>query len=269
LEVVEMMLKRSNEHANGIGFAAGAYLLWGILPIYWKLLQNVSSLEVLAHRVLWSLVFLLSVLIITGKWQPFAREVKEIMGQPRKVLSILIASIMLNLNWFIYIWAVNQNHIIQTSLGYYINPLVSVLLGIIFLQERLSLWQVFAFILAIVGVLSLTIQYGTFPWVALTLAISFGLYGLLKKTINIGSITGLTIETLVASVFALAYLGYIYSSGNSAFQFSLSTTTLLLIGAGAVTATPLILFAAGARRVPIFIAVAVISAKGYPPNYSL
>jgi chloramphenicol-sensitive protein RarD len=141
----------------------------------------------------------------------------------------------------------------ETSLGYYINPLVSVLLGIFFLKERLSLWQLFAFFLAIVGVLSLTLQYGDFPWVALTLALSFGVYGLFKKVINIGSITGLTLETLVTCVFALAYLGYVYNTGNGAFKLSLSPTTLLLIGAGAVTATPLILFAAGTRRLPLFV----------------
>ncbi|PKM75816.1 MAG: EamA family transporter RarD [Firmicutes bacterium HGW-Firmicutes-15] len=248
-----MIFKERNERANGIGFAAGAYLLWGILPVYWKLLQNVSSIEVLAHRVIWSFIFLLIILIITRKLQPFLSEVREITRLPRKMLGIIITTIMINLNWFLYIWAVNQNHIIQTSLGYYINPLVSVLLGIFFLKERLSLWQLFAFLLAIVGVSSLTLQYGAFPWVALTLAISFGLYGLLKKVINIGSITGLTLETLVSCIFALAYLGYVYNTGNGAFKLSLSPTTLLLIGAGAVTATPLILFAAGARRLPLFV----------------
>jgi chloramphenicol-sensitive protein RarD len=248
-----MLLKERNERANGMGFAAGAYMLWGILPVYWKLLQHVASLEILAHRVLWSVIFLLILIIISRKLRPFLGEVREITRQPRKMLGIIIAAIMLNLNWFLYIWAVNHNHIIQTSLGYYINPLVSVLLGIFFLKERLSLWQLFAFFLAIVGVLSLTVQYGAFPWLSLTLAISFGLYGLLKKVINIGSITGLTLETLVTSIFALAYLGYVYNTGNGAFQLSLSPTTLLLIGAGAVTATPLLLFAAGAKRLPLFV----------------
>ncbi len=248
-----MILKERNERVNGIGFAAGAYMLWGILPFYWKLLQNVPSIEILAHRVIWSFVFLLILLVVSRKLQPFLSEVREITRQPRKMLGIIIAAIMLNLNWFIYIWAVNHNHIIQTSLGYYINPLVSVLLGIFFLQERLSLWQLFAFFLAIVGVLSLTLQYGAFPWVSLTLALTFGVYGLFKKVLNIGSITGLTLETLVTCVFALAYLGYVYNTGNGAFKLSLSPTTLLLIGAGAVTATPLILFAAGTRRLPLFV----------------
>jgi chloramphenicol-sensitive protein RarD len=250
---IEMMLKKRNERANGMGFAVGAYLLWGILPVYWKLLQHVSSLEILAQRVIWSVVFLLILLVISGKLQPFLSEVREINRQPRKMLGIIMAAIVLNINWFLYIWAVNQNHIIETSLGYYINPLVSVMLGIFFLKERLSLWQLFAFFLAIVGVLSLTLQYGVFPWVSLTLALSFGVYGLLKKVINIGSITGLTLETLVTSIFALAYLGYVYSTGNGAFELSLSLTTLLLIGAGAVTATPLLLFAAGTRRLPLFV----------------
>ncbi len=248
-----MMLKRSNEHANGVGFAAGAYLMWGILPVYWKLLQNVSSLQILAHRVIWAVVFLMFLLIISGKMQAFFDEVKGIVRQPRKMLTICIAAVVLNLNWFLYIWAVNHNHIIQTSLGYYINPLVSVLLGILFLKERLSFWQLVAFFLAIVGVLSLTLQYGTFPWVSLSLAITFGLYGLFKKVVNIGSITGITLETMVTSVFALAYLGYVDNTGNGAFQLAWSSTTLLLMGGGVVTATPLILFAAGARRLPLFV----------------
>jgi chloramphenicol-sensitive protein RarD len=249
----EMILKQLNERVKGIGFAAGSYLLWGILPVYWKLLQNVPSLEILAHRVFWSFIFLLALLIITWKLQPFLNEAREVTRQPQKVLSIFIAAIMLNLNWFLYIWAVNHNHLIQTSLGYYINPLVSVLLGIFFLQERLSLWQLLAFFLAVVGVSSLTIQYGAFPWLSVWLALTFGVYGLFKKVINLGAITGLTLETLITCVFALAYLVYVGNTGNAAFTFSLSPTTLLLLGAGVVTATPLLLFGAGARRLPLFI----------------
>jgi chloramphenicol-sensitive protein RarD len=247
-----MNLKRSNESVKGIAFGLGAYVIWGILPLYWKLLQHVSATEILAHRVVWALVFLFILLTATRKLPSFLSEVKHIAGQPRKMLGILGAAIMLNLNWFTYIWAVNNDHIIQTSLGYYINPLVSVLLGIFFLQERLSVWQAVAFFLAAVGVLSLAVQYGTFPWIAFTLAISFGIYGLFKKLINIGSITGLTLETLLSFCIALPYLAYIYNTGSSSFQFTPSVTTLLLMGAGAVTAIPLILFAAGAKRLPLF-----------------
>jgi chloramphenicol-sensitive protein RarD len=242
----------TNEQIKGVMFGFAAYALWGILPLYWKLLQQVSSTEILAHRVVWALLFLFIILMVTQKIPSFLNELKYIMSQPRKILGILVATLMLNLNWFTYIWAVNHNHIIQTSLGYYINPLVSILLGMFFLQERLSMWQLVAFFFAAIGVFSLTLQYGTFPWIALFLAVTFGIYGLFKKLINIGSITGLTIETLLSMLIALPYLGYLYNTGNSAFQFIPSATTWLLIGAGAVTATPLVLFAAGTKRLPLF-----------------
>ncbi|MDD4803509.1 MAG: EamA family transporter RarD [Syntrophomonas sp.] len=248
-----MTPENRKERANGIGFAIGAYILWGMLPVYWKLLQHVPALEILAHRIIWSFIFLLILLIVTGKLRSFLSEAREISKQPRKMASIFVAAIILNINWLIYIWAVNENHIVQTSLGYYINPLVSVLLGIAFLHERLSLWQLMAFFLAVVGVLCLTFQYGAFPWVALSLAITFGVYGLFKKVVNVGAITGLTLETMITCVFALVYLVYVNNAGNGAFQFSMSTTTLMLMGAGAVTATPLLLFAAGAKRLPLYI----------------
>lgn len=241
-----------NERVKGIGFAAGSYLLWGILPVYWKQLQGVSSLQVLGHRVVWSLVFLLLLLVITGGLAGFKTEVQGISRQPRQVFFIIVATIMLNFNWGLYIWAVNSDRIIQTSLGYYINPLVSVLLGMLFLRERLSFWQWAAFILAGFGVIGLTAETHSFPWVSTSLAVTFGLYGLLKKVVNIGSITGLTLETALASVFALAYLLYVNSTGSGAFHLNLSSTTLWLLGAGVVTATPLILFGAGARRLPLY-----------------
>lgn len=247
-----MNLRQNQEQVKGIIFGFSAYALWGILPLYWKLLQTVSSTEILAHRVVWAFVFLLLILAGTGKFSSFINEVKAIVNQPKKIASILFATIMLNLNWFTYIWAVNHNHVIESSLGYYINPLMSVLLGIFFLKERLSLWQAAAFILAALGVLSLTLQYGSFPWISFLLAITFAIYGLFKKVINISSINGLTLETLLSFFGGLPYLIYLFSHSSSAFQFNLSATTLLLIGAGAVTATPLLLFAASTRRLPLF-----------------
>ncbi len=242
-----------SEKYKGIIFASGAYILWGILPIYWKLLHSVPALEVLAHRIVWSVVFLWGLLTIKGNISSFLTEIKELVRRPRILLGIFIAGLILNLNWGTYIWAVNHNHIIQTSLGYYINPLVSVMLGMIFLHERLSLWQLLAFILAAAGVVSLTIQYGAFPWVAVILALSFGLYGLFKKLINIGSITGLTLETMLTSIAAVIYLVYLNNIGMGVFRFFPSQTTFLLAGAGIVTAIPLLLFAAGARRLPLFV----------------
>lgn len=242
-----------NEKSKGIGLASGAYIIWGILPIYWKLLLTVPALEVLAHRIVWSVIFLWGLIAASGNLSVFISEIKDLASQPRILLGVFVSGLILNLNWGTYIWAVNHGHIIQTSLGYYINPLLSVLMGMIFLQERLSLWQLIAFVLAAAGVLSLTIQYGAFPWVSLTLALSFGLYGLFKKLIVTSSLTGLTLETMLSSIFALSYLIYLNYVGTGAFHFSLSGITFLLSGAGIVTATPLLLFAAGAKRLPLFL----------------
>lgn len=248
-----MKTSTSDPRGAGVGYAVGAYLLWGILPVYWKMLQAVPPVQILAHRIFWAFAFLLGLLIASGKLAGFWKETRQLAGQPRKMAAVLIAAVILNLNWLTYIWAVNSDHIVQTSLGYYINPLVSVLLGILFLKERLSFWQLLAFLLAAIGVFSLTLQYGAFPWVAIILALTFGLYGLFKKTIDIGSITGLTLETLLTCSFAVPYLIYVSNAGSSHFQCALSTTSLLLIGAGAVTAVPLVLFAAGAKRLPLFV----------------
>lgn len=244
---------KNNQRAAGIAYAAGSYLLWGILPAYWKLLQQVPPMQILAHRIAWAFVFLVGLLIITGKFSGLLSETRQLIRQPRKTAALLVAAFMLNVNWGLYIWAVNNNHIVQTSLGYYINPLVSVLLGILFLKERLSLWQLAAFLLAAVGVFSLTIQYGAFPWLSILLAVTFGLYGLFKKVVDLGSVNGLTLETLLTCSFALPYLAYAVNTGSSQFHFNFSPTTLLLIGGGAVTATPLILFAAGAKRLPLYV----------------
>lgn len=244
---------KSSQHGAGVAYAAGAYLLWGILPAYWKLLQHVSPLQILAHRIAWAFAFLIGLLIATGKFSGFWSETRQILRQPRQMAAVFIAALNLNINWGMYIWAVNNNHIVQTSLGYYINPLVSVLLGILFLKERLSLWQLAAFLLAAVGVFSLTLQYGAFPWVSILLAVTFGLYGLFKKMVNLGSVTGLTLETLLTCSFALPYLAYVINTGSSQFHLNLSPTSLLLIGAGAVTAAPLILFAAGAKLLPLYV----------------
>ena len=247
------MKSLQSDRRAGVAYSVAAYLLWGILPVYWKLLQHVPPVQILAHRILWAFVFLLSLLLVTGRFRGFWSETRQIARQPRKLAAVCVAAIILNLNWGTYIWAVNNNHIVQTSLGYYINHLVSVLLGILILKERLSLWQLAAFILAAVGVFSLTLQFGAFPWVAMVLALTFGFYGLFKKMGDIGSVTGLTLETLLTCSFALPYLLYVSNIGASQFGFNLSSTSLLLMGAGAVTATPLVLFTAGAKRLPLFV----------------
>ncbi|MGI6469375.1 MAG: EamA family transporter RarD [Syntrophomonadaceae bacterium] len=246
-----MKILKSNQSALGVGYVTGAYLLWGILPVYWKLLQNVPPVQILAHRIVWAFGFLLALLLVTGKFVAFCNEAVQIARQPRKMATVFVVAVILNLNWLTYIWAVNNDHIVQTSLGYYINPLVSIMLGVVILKERLSMWQLIAFLLAAAGVLNLTVQYGAFPWVAMVLAVTFGLYGLFKKMVNIGSITGLTLETLLTCTFAMPYLAYVIHTGSSSFGFSLAPVNLLLMGAGAVTAIPLVLFAAGTKRLPL------------------
>lgn len=232
---------------KGVVYAAGAYMLWGLLPLYWKALQHVPAIEILAHRMVWSLavVFLLA----TARRQ--VRPIGLALRHGRIVRLFLITALLLSINWFLYIWAVNTGHIVETSLGYFINPLVNVLLGVVFLRERLRPWQGVAITLALTGVAYLTVNYGALPWIALTLAGTFGLYGLLRKTAPLESLPGLALETLLLFPPALAYLLYLEWIGRAAFGHAGATTTLLLIGAGVVTALPLLLFAAGARRITL------------------
>ena len=246
-----MQAEQTDERLIGMAATAGAYLLWGVLPLYWKLVDLVPPPEILAQRIAWSFFFMAVVLLSTGKLLDFWSELCEISCQLKKLSGIIIASILISVNWLTYIWAVNSNHIIDTSLGYYINPLVSVLLGIIVLKEKLSFWQMVSFCLAMLGVLNLTFHFGAFPWIALILAITFGLYGLCKKMIHLGAITGITLETLMMTPFALLYLNYVHNNGALFFGFAHPGISALLAGAGVVTAVPLILFASGARRLPL------------------
>ncbi|MGA9287701.1 MAG: EamA family transporter RarD [Anaerobacillus sp.] len=239
------------EQTIGIASGAGAYFLWGILPLYWKLLAGVPSEEVLAHRIIWSFVFMIVILLVLGKLSSFQKELLAIFKQPKKLTAIAFASLFITINWYAFIWAVNHDHVIQTSLGYYINPLISVLLGILFLKERLSFWQLISFALAAIGVLNLVFRFGEIPWVSLILAMSFGLYGLLKKTARLNALTGLTIETLLITPFALIYLMSVRSSLSDALYMNNVSTLSLLLGAGIVTAIPLLLFASGANRISL------------------
>ncbi|MBN8210671.1 EamA family transporter RarD [Bacillus sp. NTK071] len=235
----------------GIISGAGAYFLWGILPLYWKLVADVPSEEVLAHRIIWSFVFMIAILLVLGKLSSFQKELISILSQPKKLTAIAFASLFITINWYAFIWAVNHDHVIQTSLGYYINPLISVLLGILFLKERLSFWQMISFALATIGVLNLVFRFGEIPWVSLVLALSFSIYGLLKKTARLGALTGLTIETLFITPFALIYLISVRDSVGDALYVENTTILALLLGAGIVTAVPLLLFATGANRISL------------------
>ncbi len=238
---------------TGVASAVGSYMIWGFLPIYWKLAQHVPAPEILAHRMFWSFIFLLALLVVSGKIVSTCREVAAICRARNKLTGVITAAVLITLNWFIYIWAVNDSRIIETSLGYYINPLVSVLLGVIVLKERLSFLQVAAVLLAGLGVLNQIVQLGVFPWVSLSLAFTFGLYGLCKKMLHIGAITGITLETLLLSPLALAYIAWLQSHGQGAMVMNQPFTAAVFVGSGVVTAIPLLLFTNAANRLPLSI----------------
>ncbi|MCA0971151.1 EamA family transporter RarD [Halobacillus litoralis] len=234
----------------GILYTASAYILWGFLPIYWKLIQQIPAFEILAHRIIWSFVFMGMIVLITKKKGPFIEQIRSIAGNRKQLTGITLASVAISINWVTYIWAVNSNHVIEASLGYYINPLVSILLGMIVLKETFSKAQWLAFLLAGIGVLYMTVNFGSVPWIALLLAFSFGAYGLLKKLVPLNAMYGLTIETMIVTPVALLYL-LNQQSGQFQQVEWVSTTSLLVFGAGIVTAVPLLLFSAGAKRIPL------------------
>jgi chloramphenicol-sensitive protein RarD len=237
-------LKSQQESLSGVAYASGAFLIWGLSPIYWKVLQSIPALETIMHRALWSFFFLLIVLISQGHFSEFMAAVKN-----RRTLMILLPTTMLlGFNWFIYIWAVNNEHILQASLGYFINPLVNVLLGMIFLKERLRPLQTVSLGLAVVGVLYLTFHYGEFPWIALSLAFAFGFYGLVRKVAPVSSLVGLSVEMLFFFVPALAYILFLESQGTGALFHMSTTIDIFLIGTAFLTAFPLLIFTLGTRR---------------------
>jgi len=232
---------------KGILYGIGAYALWGFFPIYWKLLHKVSALQVIGHRISWSFVLLIIVILITKQWKDFRSA-----ALTSKTLGIYsVAAILLTINWLVYVWGVNAGFIVETSLGYFINPLLSVLLGVIFLRERLRLAQWIPVGLATVGVIYLTIVYGRLPWIALSLAISFGFYGFVKKLSPLGSLYGLTLETGIVFPIALIYLIFVGLNGTGAFLHEGALTNILLIGAGIVTTIPLLMFASAAKQIPL------------------
>lgn len=239
------------EIKTGAFHAGLSYLLWGILPIYWKLLEHVNAEDILANRIFWSFAFMMAVLFFSKKMGNLLSVLKGFKQNRREMYALIIASLLISTNWFIYIWAVNHHHMIEASLGYYINPLVSVLLGVIFLKEKLSPAQYASFIIAGIGVLILGISYGKFPWISIILALSFGVYGLAKKLVKVDSAVGLTLETMVVTPFALGYIVFLFFNGEHALFAGSVTTDFLLIGAGAATALPLLYFAKGAQKIPL------------------
>lgn len=239
------------EIKQGALYAGLSYIIWGILPIYWKLLEHVNAEDILANRIFWSFVFMMVVLFFSKKLGDLLTVLKGFKQNRKAMYALIIASLLISTNWFIYIWAVNHHHMIEASLGYYINPLVSVLLGVIFLKEKLSPAQYVSFIIAGIGVFILGISYGKFPWISIVLAFSFGVYGLAKKMIKVDSAVGLTLETMVVTPFALAYMVFLFFNGEHALFAGSVTTDLLLVGAGAATALPLLYFAKGAQKIPL------------------
>ncbi len=232
---------------NGVLYAVAAYILWGLLPIYWKLLSDVPSLQILFHRIVWALFFLVALLLYKGRLRSLAAAWRD-----RRILLVYaLAALFLGVNWGVYIWGVNAGYILETSLGYFINPLVSVLFGMVFLKESLRPGQWLAIILAAGGVIYLTISYGQLPWIALTLAFSFGIYGLMKKKAPMDSIQGLTLETAVLFLPALGLLLYFHANGSGGFGSISRWNDLLLMASGVVTAVPLLLFGAAAARIPL------------------
>lgn len=232
---------------KGILYAIGAYGMWGFFPLYWKWLQGVPAQEILVHRMVWSLVFVGLLLAIKKDWAWVMPALKD----RRTLFSYFAAACLLAANWYVYIWGVNAGQIVETSLGYFINPLVSVLFGVLFLQEKMRPGQWLAVGLAAAGVLYLTISYGRLPWIALTLATTFGTYGLIKKQVKLNSLQGMGLETAVLFVPALAYILYLTFTHTGSFGTVNTQTTLLLACAGIVTAIPLLFFAAAAPRIPL------------------
>jgi chloramphenicol-sensitive protein RarD len=230
----------------GLLFGVSAYTLWGLFPIYWPLLKPANPLEIVSHRAVWTLVFCFIILALTKT----LKSTLSLLKRPKIVAGLFLGSILISINWIIYIYAANNEHVVEASLGYYINPIVVIATGVIVLKEKMRPLQWLAVGIATLGVAVLTIDYGRLPWIALGLALSWGSYGLVKKQLGLGALEGLSIETLLSSGFYLAYLIWLGNKGEGHFTYSL-TLTLLLIGGGAVTAIPLLLFNGSTNRLPL------------------
>ncbi|WP_405088200.1 EamA family transporter RarD [Microbispora sp. NBC_01389] len=230
---------------RGLLFGVAAYTMWGLFPLYWPLLKPSGAVEILAHRMVWSLVVVVAVLAVRRHWS-WIRTVTR-----RQLILLTVAAVTVSVNWGTYIYAVNTGHVVESALGYFINPLVSVLFGVLVFRERLRVWQWAAVGLGGLAVLILTLDYGRLPWIALVLAFSFGSYGLIKKKAGVGSAESLTIETLVLLVPALAYLLVLEANGTGTFAHHGGGHALLLVAAGLITAVPLLFFTASALLVPL------------------
>jgi chloramphenicol-sensitive protein RarD len=230
---------------HGLIFGATAYTLWGTFPLYWTLLEPGGAIEILAHRIVWSVLTMALILVLARR----VGHVRALLRDRRRLLLIACAAVVITVNWGGYIWGVNNGRVVETSLGYFINPLVTVLMGVLILGERLRRLQWVAMGIATVAVVVLTLDYGRPPWVALVLAFSFGTYGLLKKQAGVGAVESITVETMVIAPFAAAYIGWLVVAGQSNFGTHGVGHALLLTTTGIITAVPLMLFGAAAIRV--------------------
>ncbi|MER5645267.1 EamA family transporter RarD [Streptosporangium sp. NPDC002524] len=235
------------ETRRGVLYGIAAYSMWGLFPLYWPLLKPSAALEILAHRIAWSLVAVVAILAVRRHWSWF----RGLLRTPRTLGLLVLAAMIITVNWGVYIYAVNSGHVVEGALGYFINPLVSVLFGVLLLKERLRRWQWVAVGLGAAAVIILAVDYGRPPWIALVLAVSFGTYGLVKKIAGVGSVESMTVETLVLLLPALAYLLYLGQQGTSTFGNAGAGHAFLLAGAGVVTAVPLLCFTASAILIPL------------------
>lgn len=241
---VFMPMESNQKKSLLIGFTA--YVLWGVLPLFWHLLDRVDPLAILANRIIWSAVFSVAVLLIQGR----AGEIRATMRDKRKMRWLIPSALIITFNWGLYIWAVNRGHVLDASLGYYMNPLVAFALGIFLFKEKCGVLEIVAVLLAAVGVGVSTVSYGAFPWIALLLAVSFAVYGAVKKQVHIDAVTGIAVETLLTAPFAILFL--LLSDGGHALFASLTVqTALLLLAAGPITAAPLMMFAYGVNGLPL------------------
>ncbi|NHN33418.1 EamA family transporter RarD [Paenibacillus agricola] len=232
---------------QGIIYAVFSYLTWGLLPLYWRIFTAMPAWEILAHRIVWSFVFVAILVTFAKQW----KQLKGVVANRRSRIAVVLCSLLISLNWLLFIWAVNNHQVLETSLGYYMNPLISVLLAVVFLKERLSPGQWFSILLAGSGVLIMAIQYGHIPWIAIALAVSFALYGLAKKAAKLDILLGLTWETIVVLPISLGYLLYIQAQGTSTFTDLSGTSVVLLMLSGVATALPLFWFAKATKLLPL------------------
>jgi len=232
------------EAGSGLLYGVIAYLVWGFFPIYFKAIGAVPPLQVVSHRIVWSVGFLSLLICRRSRWN----DIREALAERSSLLILVATACLIATNWLVFIIAVEHGQVLQSSLGYFITPFVSVLLGLLFLKERLRRLQLASLLLAAAGVITLTVRYGSFPWTALILALTFGSYGLLRKVVKADSLTGLTVETVLLAPIAAGYLLFVAWQGEGVFLVAGMQTNLLLLSAGVITAVPLLLFAAAARR---------------------